>query len=331
MKIKTKCDWCGKVIYRYEYQIKTNKNHFCNYKCVSKFRHKNYSKNIHCDYCKKIINRQIHRIKRNKYNFCNLICSSKWKEKNISGKNNPNFNSKKLKCTYCRKIIMRPKCRIVRCKHNFCNRNCVNKYQKKYWHGKSHPAYSGKNKVVQCSYCKRYLRRSNWILKKYKNYFCDQRCKSKFQTKYLTNKVRCDYCNKFVIIPKSRFKMKNRQHNFCSIKCSEKFHIGPNHPTWYDGSSFEPYTPEFNDRLKCFIRDRDRHKCQNINCGIPEKECRTKLHIHHIDYNKLNSDPINLIALCNFCNVRANSGRDYWKKYYQKIQIDRKVHELERI
>ena len=52
------------------------------------------------------------------------------------------------------------------------------------------------------------------------------------------------------------------------------------------------------------VRDRDGHICQL--CGEPEK---SKQHnVHHIDKNKLNSDPFNLVSLCDSCHRRVHVG-----------------------
>ena len=89
---------------------------------------------------------------------------------------------------------------------------------------------------------------------------------------------------------------------------------------WRGGISFEPYGLEFNDELKEVIRNRDRRKCQI--CGKTELESGEKLHCHHIDYNKKNNNPNNLISLCRKCHLRTNHRRDYWIKYF-KIQYDK--------
>ena len=66
-----------------------------------------------------------------------------------------------------------------------------------------------------------------------------------------------------------------------------------------------------------------------MNCNAPQKEYFRKLDVHHIDYNKNNNDSINLITLCQNCHSYANWNRVYWQKYYEQIQINRKVHLLE--
>jgi len=70
-------------------------------------------------------------------------------------------------------------------------------------------------------------------------------------------------------------------------------------PTWQGGRSFEPYAIGWPSISKA-IRERDGHTCQT--CGATER-----LHVHHIDTNKLNNDPSNLVTLCNRCHGLAHA------------------------
>ena len=108
--------------------------------------------------------------------------------------------------------------------------------------------------------------------------------------------------------------MKGKNHSDETKEKLRKINQGKNHPQWQNGISFEPYSPEFNKPLKQFIKDRDFNVCQTPNCMNTEN-----LHVHHIDYNKKNSNPENLITLCNSCHTKTNHNRDYWTNYYQEI------------
>ncbi len=84
-------------------------------------------------------------------------------------------------------------------------------------------------------------------------------------------------------------------------------------PNWKGGISFEPYSINWTKTLKRSIRERDHYTCQ-----VCEKE--PAVYCHHIDYNKLNCNPNNLITLCHSCHSKTNFNRDYWIKYfYEKI------------
>ena len=72
-----------------------------------------------------------------------------------------------------------------------------------------------------------------------------------------------------------------------------------------------PYTVDWTETLKRSIRERDHYQCQV--CGKPQ-ENRT-LPIHHIDYNKKNCDPKNLITLCDGCHGKTNYRRKFWVEH----------------
>lgn len=89
---------------------------------------------------------------------------------------------------------------------------------------------------------------------------------------------------------------------------------GNKHYNWQGGISCEPYCDAWTDKeYKEDIKNRDNYQCQNHNC----RKNSQILTIHHIDYNKKNCHPNNLITLCNSCNCRANFNRGYWKQFYQ--------------
>ena len=95
-------------------------------------------------------------------------------------------------------------------------------------------------------------------------------------------------------------------------------------PAWLGGISFEPYGIEFNNNLKEKIRGRDNFTCQE--CGKTQEELNRKLGIHHVDYNKKNNNPLNLISLCVHCHIKTNSNREHWKRYFQNIMTIREIN-----
>lgn len=87
------------------------------------------------------------------------------------------------------------------------------------------------------------------------------------------------------------------------------------HPNWQGGKSFEPYTTDWTRSLRISIRERDNYICQL--CG--EKQGDRAHAIHHIDYDKANCNPENLITLCIGCNAKVNFNRDYWTIYFNQL------------
>jgi hypothetical protein len=95
-------------------------------------------------------------------------------------------------------------------------------------------------------------------------------------------------------------------------QCKEK------NPNWKGGISDFPYCEIWRDKdYKMTIMERDGHICKNPLCNGNSK----KLCLHHIDYNKLNCQPKNLITICFSCNSRANFDRDFWEAFYKKMKL----------
>ncbi len=96
---------------------------------------------------------------------------------------------------------------------------------------------------------------------------------------------------------------------------------GDKHYNWKGGISFEPYCEVWKDKeFKQDIRDRDWNKCLNPYC---DSKVSKDLTIHHIDYDKKNCHPKNLITVCRSCNARANTNRDWHKSWYRAILTKR--------
>lgn len=89
---------------------------------------------------------------------------------------------------------------------------------------------------------------------------------------------------------------------------------GVKHPFWNGGSSFEPYTSDWSKTLRRAIRERDHY-----SCGMCRKQQDDiTFDVHHIDYNKKNCSPTNLILLCKKCHAKTNFNREYWVEYFKE-------------
>ncbi len=80
------------------------------------------------------------------------------------------------------------------------------------------------------------------------------------------------------------------------------------------------YGPDWTEELKEYIRARDDYTCQEC-----DKSPLVKLHVHHIDYDKSNSDPNNLISLCHRCHAHTNARREYHTVRYQALRAGEPV------
>jgi membrane-bound inhibitor of C-type lysozyme len=131
---------------------------------------------------------------------------------------------------------------------------------------------------------------------------------------YINNKIKLDYrCSEG---HEHSMNLVNWNNGHRCITCCTLSRFGSNHPNWQGGISFEPYCEIWRDKAyKQDIRNRDGNRCLNPACN----KNGSKLHIHHIDYNKKNCNPNNLITVCNSCNSSANKDRDWHTTWYQAI------------
>ena len=95
---------------------------------------------------------------------------------------------------------------------------------------------------------------------------------------------------------------------------------------WQGGIGIEPYCDAWADKeYKADIKERDESMCMNPDCwNTSETLC-----LHHIDYDKKNCSPSNLITLCASCNARANFSRENHTIYYQDLMTEFYGYEYE--
>lgn len=83
---------------------------------------------------------------------------------------------------------------------------------------------------------------------------------------------------------------------------------GDKNGSWHGGITHDPYSGTFTDELKTEVRKRDNFLC---------KICSEYGHVvHHIDYDKTNSDVSNLITLCRSCHAKTNFDRNTWIRFF---------------
>ena len=88
---------------------------------------------------------------------------------------------------------------------------------------------------------------------------------------------------------------------------SEKLRGDKSH-LWQGGKSYEIYSIDWTETLRRSIRERDHYTCQR--CGKLQSD--KAFDVHHVDGNKKNCNPDNLITLCRKCHIRItydNKGR----------------------
>lgn len=88
-------------------------------------------------------------------------------------------------------------------------------------------------------------------------------------------------------------------------------------PNWNGGTSYEPYDIKFSRKYRKIIKKRDNWMC--ILCGTKQK----RLCVHHIDYNKQNSNEKNLISLCFECHTQTLQNRKMWTSVLIGLMVEK--------
>ena len=101
-----------------------------------------------------------------------------------------------------------------------------------------------------------------------------------------------------------------------------------NHHGWKGGISNSPYCQVWQDQeYRSNILERDNYICQNPLC---RQNCNhLSLHRHHINNDKLDCCPKNIITLCSGCNSRAKFNRQWWTNFYQNIMTEKHGYEYD--
>ena len=107
-----------------------------------------------------------------------------------------------------------------------------------------------------------------------------------------------------------------RKHSEKTKRKLSILHSGEKNPAWKGGIACEPYCDVWLDKkYKESIKERDGYKCLNPDCN----KNSNRLCLHHINYNKKDCRPKNLITICNSCNLRANKDRIWHEVWYNTI------------
>jgi len=108
---------------------------------------------------------------------------------------------------------------------------------------------------------------------------------------------------------------------FCSLACKGEWQsrnvVRESHPHWRGGYSVKDYPTAWNESFRDAIRLRDGYRC--VVCAGYGKE------VHHINYAKRDTNPLNCITLCRSCHSKTNFNRDHWQEFLSAIVSDYEV------
>ena len=211
-----------------------------------------------------------------------------------------------VNCLVCGESFTVSEYRFNKGRGKYCSRDCFYEHLKK----------NSKKISVICAYCGEKFKTYQFNLDRGGGIYCSKDCFNK-------------------TLPGRESPMKGKKHNKevrekmslsqigmvhtleRRLKQSTRMRGERNH-FWEGGKTKEIYPEGWNKILKNIIRERDDYICQMEGCGIHQDELSCKLDVHHIDYNKDNIDPKNLISLCRSCHIKTNCNRDYWLNYFNK-------------
>lgn len=92
--------------------------------------------------------------------------------------------------------------------------------------------------------------------------------------------------------------------------------VGEKHPNWIPESEWEGLYPRYyREEQKEAIRERDGYIC--CECGRTHRQDEGKMPTHHIDYDKNNCEPMNLITMCINCHAATAGCSDEKKAVYR--------------
>ena len=237
-----------------------------------------------------------------------------------------NISKIEFKCLNCGRIFYVHSYRRQTAK--YCSQKCLNDSKR----GTIKTIF----RKVKCLNCNKLFKVSIGKKDQFERKYCSLKCyRQKRTSGYYQNHRKCIYCGKFYYRGRQKGK-------FCSRECFHKWSIGKlipwnkflkgihlspksefkpgeKHIFWQGGISKEPYPFEFTKELKFYIKHLYSCKCQI---------CKTykDLMVHHIDYDKKNSNTNNLIPLCRSCHSKTNYNRKYWTKYLSdKVVLDENI------
>ncbi len=134
---------------------------------------------------------------------------------------------------------------------------------------------------------------------------------------------RCEVCGDRLAIRDKEMVVHFKRRKTCGPECLGALRAGVRER---GRARTSPYPVEWSTSLRRRIRERDAFTCQE--CG--EIEDGQRHDVHHIDYDKYNLNPDNLITLCRSCHARTNSHkrRAYFIHRYRAMMTCRRAGEL---
>lgn len=216
-------------------------------------------------------------------------------------------------CAVCEAPVYRPPAHLKRSGEHFCSRKCFAQANV----GARNPAFRTGRVTLKCQLCGESFKRKHGDASKAK--FCSPQCVSRFTWKHgsLSDRVlpdmQCQRCGE-------TFHPNTLKRQFCSDVCSSAAHAhriaGKGNGRYVHGQATRKYPPGWTRNHKAAIRARDGGQCQ---CCGRSRDPHRDLDVHHIDYDKTNLAPQNLITLCRYCHGKMHGSEHQRAKWTREL------------
>lgn len=252
---------------------------------------------IDCAHCGAALDRFPSQVAKNPRQFCDRRCMGAHRSRQVD-----------VVCAVCGKTWTVKASRADQNDSITCGPACLAAYRQRAqltrWG-------SGERRSATCDQCGKAIERKPSQLAKYPTNFCSRSCAGAFRLGKGEARTGswcpCTVCGKDVW----RTPATTLAHVLCGMRCAGRLNadlrrgrvifaprFGPDHHNWKGGVS--PYGPGFGRGLSKRIRQRDGDRCRA--CGTPPR-WPGDLVAHHIDEQKVDHDPSNLITVCRSCHL----------------------------
>ena len=234
----------------------------------------------------------------------------------ICGKKDKRYHKSPFSCRPCRIFLREIWCevRCVTCKNLYIRRYCEQRWKVEH----NDASYcsnicqgrqennQGIARIPLCLVC-------NEKCKSIQNKYCSNRCQGLVKRIYLGKKFNCAFCDK-PFIQKS-----SRRNKTCSKECARGLRIaggyhaasrlsGRDYVFSYSGSA---------KRMMTMIRERDDNRC--AMCLSTQN--KRSIQVHHIDSDRENNSPENLLNLCKPCHTKAHYPKGHLEYQPSALQV----------
>lgn len=224
----------------------------------------------------------------------------------------------RLVCQHCKQDYYVkpyiPKNRVGKYTPKFCSKKCRDADQA----ARPRPQFTPSREIVTCENpnCGK-----EWVdLIILHKKFCSNACEAKSRFLHTTEnaKKNCTICGNELERHLGEQASNFRKRSTCSHECRM---ILFSQSKRFGSKVINPYPMAFSRELREIVRERDDYACQE--CGVIQTN--RKHDVHHIDFDKHNCNPSNLITLCRYCHAKTvRSGkRAYWISRYHTFLCER--------